>query len=88
MDIVLRPDLERFVQERITGGRYCSASGVVNEALVLLRERDRPRQALIEELRREGALGMTAAERGETATLDMAAIKASGRRRLMEQQED
>ena len=52
MDISLSPSLEHFVQEKIENGGYQSANEVISDALRLLQERERPREELIEQLRR------------------------------------
>jgi antitoxin ParD1/3/4 len=40
MDLKLTPRLERLVQQKVKGGRYTSASEVVQEALRFFEERD------------------------------------------------
>jgi antitoxin ParD1/3/4 len=50
MNVSLTPELDRFVAEKVSSGRYTSASEVVREALRLLEERDRQRIALNREL--------------------------------------
>jgi antitoxin ParD1/3/4 len=81
MNVSLTSELERFVQDKVRSGRYLSASEVVREALRLLDEQDRLRSLRLEELRREIAVGLGQAERGEVAPLDMEAIKKKSRRR-------
>ncbi|UFP94682.1 type II toxin-antitoxin system ParD family antitoxin [Gloeobacter morelensis] len=78
MNISLTPELERLVQEKVASGLYNSASEVIREALRLLKEQDMLKQARLEELRQDIQLGL---ESGESAPLDMAAIKAEARRR-------
>ena len=56
MNVSLTPELEKFVQEKVEGGRYTSASEVVREALRLMEKRD---QRLVE---REQALAAFQAE--------------------------
>jgi antitoxin ParD1/3/4 len=82
MNISLTPELEQLVAEKVESGMYRSASEVVREALRLLKERDEIRRQRLEELRREIAVGLEQADRGELAPLDVDAIKAEGRRRL------
>ena len=82
MNVSLTPELERLVQEKLASGLYNSASEVVRESLRLLQERDEIRKMRLEQLRQEIARGVAAAERGELLDLDIAAIKAEGRRRL------
>src|ERR1700694_5691128 len=47
------PELENFVQTKVTSGRYTSASEVVREALRLLEDHDKTRAAQLEEFRSE-----------------------------------
>jgi antitoxin ParD1/3/4 len=63
---------------------------VVEEALRLLEERDRDRQARLEELRHQIALGLEQLDRGNSRPFDEEAVKrviARGRQRLAEEQE-
>lgn len=70
MNVSLTPELERLIQEKLSSGLYNSASEVVREALRLLHERDELREMRLEELRREIAKGVEAADRGEFVTAD------------------
>jgi antitoxin ParD1/3/4 len=65
MNVSLTPELEQLVQDKVSSGFYNSASEVVREALRLLQERDELRKVRLEELRREIARGVEAADRGE-----------------------
>ena len=40
MNVSLTPELEKIVAERVSSGRYASASEVIRQALRLLEERD------------------------------------------------
>jgi antitoxin ParD1/3/4 len=40
MDVSLKPELERFIAEKIKAGEYASANDIVNEALEVLKEQD------------------------------------------------
>jgi antitoxin ParD1/3/4 len=53
MEIFLTPELEDFIHNEVTSGRFNSAGEVVAEALRLLDERDRGRVAQIAEFNRE-----------------------------------
>ncbi len=44
MSLVLTPQLETLIRQNVDSGRYGSASEVVQEALRVLEERDRPHQ--------------------------------------------
>lgn len=65
MNVSLTPELEQFVQEKVSTGRYHSASEVVREALRLLEERDGLRQVRIQTLREQVTKGVEQARRGE-----------------------
>jgi antitoxin ParD1/3/4 len=65
MNISLTRELEQLVQKKVKGGRYLSASEVVRDALRLLEERDRLRQARLTKLRKEIALGLAQLDRGQ-----------------------
>jgi antitoxin ParD1/3/4 len=56
VNVSLTPELEQFIQAKVKSGRYLSASEVVREALRLLEERDRVREAQIETFRKEAAI--------------------------------
>lgn len=79
MDVPLPPELERLVAQKVAGGGYESASDVICDALQLLHDRDQRR---LEDLRREIAIGLDQADRGEIAPMDMDAIRSEARRRL------
>lgn len=84
MNVSLTPHLEKLVGERVASGRYGSASEVVREALRLLEERERTREAQLEDLRREVLLGVRSLDRGEAVPFsrkEAETIKAQGRRR-------
>ncbi len=65
MNVTLTTDLEQWVHERIETGIYLSASEIVQDALLLLREHDRLQQARIEKLRKHLTVGVTQFDRGE-----------------------
>jgi antitoxin ParD1/3/4 len=65
MNVLLTPELERLVQDKISSGDYNSASEVICEALRLLQERDNLQKERLEELKSEIAMGIEAADRGE-----------------------
>jgi antitoxin ParD1/3/4 len=86
MNISLTPELAGFVKEQVDSGLYHSASEVVREGLRLLLLQRQDRQARLEELRRQIAVGLEQLDRGEGAPLDVEAIKSEGRRRFAERQ--
>jgi antitoxin ParD1/3/4 len=71
MNVSLTPELERLVNEKVESGLYQTASEVVREALRLLRERDRAREALRDDVQ----AGFNQLSRGEGRAYD----KTSGR---------
>ncbi len=87
MNVSLTPELEGFVQQKVESGRYNSASEVIREALRLLEDHDALRQIKLDALRKEIAIGLEQAERGEVSPLDIESIKAKGRELLRKQQE-
>jgi antitoxin ParD1/3/4 len=68
MTIQLPEHRQQFVHDLVQSGRYTSEDEVIAEALQLLEERDE--QARLVELRREIAVGIDQADRGELAPFD------------------
>jgi antitoxin ParD1/3/4 len=85
MNISLTPHLENLVKSKVESGLYNSASEVMRDALRLLEERDSLRQMRVEELRREVQKGI---DSGEATPLNIEQIKASGRKRLADRQQE
>ncbi len=89
MNVSLTPKLEELVAQRVASGRYGSASEVIREALRLLEDRDMLRSMRLEELRKQIAIGIDQADRGEYVEYDETSlagmverIKTEGRKRL------
>jgi antitoxin ParD1/3/4 len=82
MNVSLTPELERLVNDKVATGLYTSASEVVREALRLLKEQDEIRTVTLQELKRDITAGLDQLDRGQSAALDMAAIKAKARNRM------
>lgn len=78
MNVNLTPQLEELVRSKVSSGMYTSASEVVREALRLMDEQDRLRQAKLDELRREVRRGI---ESGPSEPWDAAAVKVKARTR-------
>ncbi|MDO9225367.1 MAG: type II toxin-antitoxin system ParD family antitoxin [Pseudomonadota bacterium] len=78
MNINLTPQLESMVREKVSSGRYTSASEVVREALRLMEEQDHLRVAKLGQLRQAIRDGV---ESGVATPLNMAEVKEEGRRR-------
>jgi len=65
MNVSLTPELENFVQSKVTTGRYASASEVVREALRLLEDQDKARSEQLAEFRAEADRRLASLDRGE-----------------------
>lgn len=65
MNISLTPALEELVQRKVASGLYTSASEVIREALRLFEDENRLYQAKLENLRKDIAIGIKQAARGE-----------------------
>lgn len=65
MNVNLTPELEELVQRKVQSGLYNNQSEVVREALRLLAEQDRLREAHLTNLRGALAKGLAQADRGE-----------------------
>jgi antitoxin ParD1/3/4 len=65
LTVNISPSRESFVRDRVAAGRFVTASQVVEEALALLEERERHREAIIDEIRRDIEIGFEQAEAGE-----------------------
>ncbi len=82
MNVSLTPELDEFVNKKVSSGLYTSASEVVREGLRLLREQDEIRRIRFEELRREVKKGTESLDRREGRPFNAEAIKAKGRAKL------
>ncbi len=71
MNVLLAPELERLVTEKVESGLYQTASEVVREALRLFKERDQAR----DQLRADVQAGFDQLARGEARAYD----RTSGR---------
>jgi antitoxin ParD1/3/4 len=79
LNVSLTPHLEEFVRQRVSTGRYQSASEVIRTALRLLEERERQKDATLKWLTREIQKGL---DSGPATPLDMEEVKRRGRQRL------
>ena len=64
LTITVTPELEAFIRERVATGRFDTASDVVREGLKLLEGREHEREAVLDEIRREIAVGLEDAKAG------------------------
>ncbi len=78
MNVNLTPQLEELVRAKVDSGMYSSASEVVREALRLMDEQDRLRQAKLDELRAAVRQGV---DSGASEPWDTAAVKQKARAR-------
>jgi antitoxin ParD1/3/4 len=78
MNVSLTPELEQYIQEKVSSGLYYSASEVVREGLRLLKEREQLQQIRLQELRQDIQAGV---DSGESTLLDMQAVKEKARQR-------
>jgi antitoxin ParD1/3/4 len=74
MNVTINQELEQYVQDKISSGKYQSSSDVIHDALRLLQKHDQLRQDIL--------VGIEQADRGESKPLDVDAIKAQGRELL------
>ncbi len=65
MTVSLTADLEEYVKTKIQSGQFNSSGEIVRAGLQLLQEQDALRQIKLEQLRKDIAVGIEAADRGE-----------------------
>jgi antitoxin ParD1/3/4 len=88
MNVSLTPELEKMIGDKVSSGRYHSASEVVREALRLLEQQDELYRVRLEQLRKELDLGIDQLDRGERVPFSATTverIKSRGRKRLASQ---
>ena len=78
MDISLPPDLEQYVSLEVKSGKYQSPSEVVRDGLLLLKDREQR----LAQLRKEIAIELEQAEKGDLEPLGMPEILAEARHRF------
>ena len=79
ISVALPPDMAGLVRKAVESGDYASSSEVIREALREWKARRAARNDAVAELRRMWEQGVAS---GDSAELDMAAIKKRGRQRL------
>ena len=82
-NVSLTPELEQFIQAKLTSGIYHSASEVIREGLRLLKERDQLQEMNLAALREEILKGVQQADQGMFSDSTVENIKAEGRQRLL-----
>ncbi|MGK7900227.1 MAG: type II toxin-antitoxin system ParD family antitoxin [Hormoscilla sp.] len=65
MNITLKPQQERLLQEKLDSGKYGTIDEVIAEAFRLLEERDKYYQKWLDETREKVAIGIDQANRGQ-----------------------
>jgi putative addiction module CopG family antidote len=50
MDLVIKPDLEQYIRDKVRTGEYPDADAVVNQAVAFLKDQEEKKQWLREEL--------------------------------------
>ncbi|MBE7520842.1 MAG: type II toxin-antitoxin system ParD family antitoxin [Burkholderiales bacterium] len=78
MNVNLTPQLEELVRSKVASGLYTSASEVVREALRLMDEQDRLREAKLEQLRSDVRQGLAS---GPSETWNAGSVKSKARTR-------
>jgi antitoxin ParD1/3/4 len=78
MNVNLTPQLEELVRAKVDSGMYSSASEVVREALRLMDDQDRLRQAKLDELRGDIRKGLAS---GDSEPWDATAVKTKAQAR-------
>jgi antitoxin ParD1/3/4 len=84
MDVLLKPEIEKFVAEKVKAGQYADASQIVNEALEVLKEQEDFTPEHEAYLRREVRRGMEQLDRGGLADFTAEKIIADERRRQVD----
>jgi antitoxin ParD1/3/4 len=79
MNINLTPRLEDLVRQKVSSGRYNSASEVVREALRMMEVQDELRESKIERLRRDISEGL---ESGRAQPWNAEQVKRKGRKQI------
>src|SRR5580698_1397654 len=79
LNVNLTPQLEKLVRQKVSSGRYNSASEVVREALRIMEAHDELQSLKLEQLRRDIRAGL---ESGLARPWDGAEMKREGRKRL------
>lgn len=82
MNVLLKPELEKFVADKVKAGQYADVSAIVNEALEVLKEQEEFTPEHEAYLRREVEQGLEQLNRGQSRVFDAEQIITEERRRL------
>jgi len=85
LNISLPPELESRVRSHVASGMFTSASEVIREALRLFESYHSVQGATLAALKADIARGLDDQATARTSVLDMASIKAEGRKVLAAQ---
>ena len=80
MQVSLTPAQQRFVEQKLKDGGFASASEVVGNALAIWKSQDELTAQDVEDLRAQIQVGLEQSGRGESAPLDMDAVREKVRR--------
>jgi antitoxin ParD1/3/4 len=78
MNVSLTPELEKYINEKVSSGLYHSASEVIREGLRLLKDQDALREIRLNELRQQIQTGINS---GEPQPLNLEDVIERGRQR-------
>jgi len=84
MDVLLKPEIEKFVAEKVKAGQYADASQIVNEALEVLKEQEDFTPEHEAYLQREVRRGLEQLDKGEVTDFTAEKVIAEERRRLVD----
>lgn len=79
LNVNLTPELEGLIRQKVSSGRYNSASEVVREALRLMEAEDQLRAAKLQHLRHDIQEGL---QSGTARSWSVSDMKREGRKRL------
>jgi putative addiction module CopG family antidote len=82
MNVLLKPELEKFVADKVKAGQYADASDMVNEALEMLKDQEEFTPEHEQYLRRVINRGLDDLKHGRVSVFDAEKIIAEKHRRL------
>lgn len=82
MNVVLSPEMERFVQEKVKSGQFQSPSEVIDGALSVLKSSEELTPDALDELRAEVRHGLDQLDRGEGRPWDIEELKSRVRQNV------
>jgi antitoxin ParD1/3/4 len=78
MNVSLTPELEKYINDKVSSGLYHSASEVIREGLRLLKDQDALREIRLNELRQQIQAGINS---GESQSLNIEDVIERGKQR-------